>query len=214
MKNWLYVWSGAALCAGFLLQAPDAAEVECPDPVEIVIYQPAELICCGSTTSTTYTQITTKCSGVAAYVTPGKPMLDAKCVTTTLPWTGTVTDTVTIPSHGRAPGTKIVKVPGGNPECITTTIAWTGTLTETETIPASGTAPSTVIVKSPCERPDYVTKTIPWTGTITTTATVSPHRGKPGIIAIKTPPPRRRPRLCHFYNFLDWKHNSHLYETS
>jgi hypothetical protein len=46
----------AALGAGFLVQLANAGEAECPDPVEIVIYHPAELICCGSTTSTTYTQ--------------------------------------------------------------------------------------------------------------------------------------------------------------
>lgn len=56
MKSWLGVRSVALLGAGFLLQLADADNAECPRPAEIVIYHPAEHVCCGKTTSTTYTQ--------------------------------------------------------------------------------------------------------------------------------------------------------------
>ncbi|UKZ73023.1 hypothetical protein TrVFT333_000662 [Trichoderma virens FT-333] len=207
MKSWLSVRSAAILGAGFFLPPASAREVECPNPAEIVIHEPAELICCGSTMSTTYTRITTECSGIPAYVTPGVPIPEAECVTTTQPWTGTVTETITIHASGRAPGTKIIKVPGGNPDCITTTIGWTGTVTETVTIPAYGRGPSTIIVKTPCEHPDYitktpgeiiiktphahgplyVTKTLPWTGSMTVTYTEPPRGTNPGTVIVRTP---------------------------
>lgn len=88
-------------------------------------------------------RITTECSGVPVYITPGVPIPDAECVTTTQPWTGTVTEAVTIHATGRVPGTKIVKIPGGSADCVTTTVGWSGTVTETVTIPPYGKGPST-----------------------------------------------------------------------
>jgi hypothetical protein len=56
MKNWFGVRSVAVLGAGVLLQLVNAHEAECPHPAEVVIHHPAEYVCCGKTTSTTYTQ--------------------------------------------------------------------------------------------------------------------------------------------------------------
>ncbi|UKZ62061.1 uncharacterized protein TrAtP1_003319 [Trichoderma atroviride] len=188
MKSWLGVRSAAVLGAGIFLQLANAHNAECPHPAEIVIHHPAEYVCCGKTTSTIFAQTTMECSGVPAYVTPGVPIPEGNCVTTTKSWDGPTTETITIPPSGWGPTTKIVKIPGWNPDCITTTMSWTGTTTKTVTIPpAQSKGPSTVVVKTPCDESRYVTKTAPWAGSTATTFTVPPHRGEPGAVVIKTP---------------------------